>query len=321
VSVELLNAALSDAGIDVDTLADSIHVDVRTVRRWVKGTIPYARHQNQIARALNTTARELWPEAHPEPEAEDAGDHEIDDAADSAIGGFGAPDVIAVYAGTIDPELPDWRELLAGARTRVLMLDLTLKDVIDPAIVTQLAEKAAAGCKVEILISYPDSAYLTTTMLHQDPQRSLDDVPDLAWGLDRTIATLQPLLGQPRVEVRMFVAERGVSILRFDDEMLITLHLHGAPREMEPILHLRRYEPGGIFDRYLHHAELIATHAGAPLTYDPDGYPPADEHPDRYAPGPQALPGTAFGSVYEVSEAPSPAPTPRWRRRRSAPPP
>jgi lambda repressor-like predicted transcriptional regulator len=321
VSVELLAAAMTNAGIDVDTLAERIQVDVRTVRRWVTGTIPYARHQNRIARALNTTARELWPEAHPDPD--DASDEPEDGAAAGrgAIGGFGSGDVVAVYAGIDDSELPEWRDLLAGARSRVRMLDLTLEDVIDPAIVTQLAEKAAAGCEVEILVSDPDSAYLTTTMLDRDPQRSLDDVPDLAWGLDRTIAILQPLLGRQRVSVRMFVAERGVSILRFDDEMLITLHLHGAPREMEPIIYLRRHEQGGIFDRYLHHAELIATRAGAPLTPDPDAYPPADEHPDRYTPGSQALPGTAFGPVYEVSEAPSPAPTPRWRRRRSPPPP
>jgi lambda repressor-like predicted transcriptional regulator len=321
VSVELLAAAMTDAGIDVDTLAERIQVDVRTVRRWVKGTIPYARHQNRIARALNTTARELWPEAHPDPD--DARDEQADAAATGrgATGRSGSGEVVAVYAGSDDPELPEWRDLLAGAQSRVLMLDLTLQDVIDPATVTQLAEKAAAGCEVEILISDPDSAYLTTTMLDHDPQRSLDDVPDLTWRLERTIGELQPLLGQPHVEVRMFIAERGVSILRFDDEMLITLHLHGAPREMEPILHLRRDEPGGIFDRYAHHAQLIATHAGAPLAPDPDAYPPVDEHPDRYLPGFQALPGTAFGPVFEVSEAPSPAPTPRWRRRRSPPPP
>jgi lambda repressor-like predicted transcriptional regulator len=321
MSVELLTAAMTDAGIDVDTLAERISVDVRTVRRWVKGTIPYARHQNRIARVLDTTARELWPEAH--LDSDDASDEQEGgvSAGRGAVGGFGSGDVVAVYVGSDVPELPGWRDLLAGARSRVLLLDLTLEDVIDSATVTQLAERAAAGCEVEILVSDPDSAYLTTTMLDRDPQRSLDDVPDLAWRLDRTIATLQPLLGRQHLEVRTFVAERGVSILRFDDEMLITLHLHGAPREMEPIIHLRREEPGGIFDHYAHHAQLIATRAGAPLTPDPDAYPAPNEHPDRYTPGSQALPGTAFGPVYELTEAPSPAPTPRWRRRRSPPPP
>jgi hypothetical protein len=40
VSAEHLAVAMTNAGIDADLLAERIHVDARTARRWVNGTVP-----------------------------------------------------------------------------------------------------------------------------------------------------------------------------------------------------------------------------------------------------------------------------------------
>jgi lambda repressor-like predicted transcriptional regulator len=315
---------MSAAGVDVDMLADRIQVDVRTVRRWVNGSLPYARHQNRIARALDTTARELWPEAHPDSDL-------IDESPDGAEPGAGrsgrgpgalrgSPDVVGMFSGRDDSEVPDWRDLLADATTRVDLMDLTLADVIsDRAAVGLIAEKAAGGCQVRILISDPDSVHLTVAEAEQRPDVQLTDPPAVAWSLQRTIGYLQPLLDQPGVQVSTYVAERFASIVRCDEEMLVTLPLWGAPPHLRPVIHLRRRQANGVFDRYAHHYDAIWDQATFALPADPSAYPDPDLDPGRYAPDP---PGSrtarpvGFGAVFEVREAPATAPTGRLRRRR-----
>jgi lambda repressor-like predicted transcriptional regulator len=324
VSAERLTAAMNNTGIDVDMLADRIQVDVRTVRRWVNGSVPYARHQTRIARALDTTPRDLWPEAHP---VEDPIDENPDGA--EPVGGRsgrgpgalrGSPDVVAVFPGRDDPEVPDWRDLLAHATTRVDLVDLTLADVItDRAAAGLIAEKAAGGCEVRILISDPDSVHLTVAEAEQRPDVQLTDPPALGWSLQRTIGSLQPLLDQPGVLVRTFVAERFASIVRCDEEMLVTLPLWGAPPQLRPIIHLHHRQTNGVFDRYAHHYDAIWNQAATALTADLDAYPDPDSDPGRYAPDPpgfRAPRPAGFGAVFEVREAPATAPRGRLRRRR-----
>ncbi len=42
-----------------------MHVDVKTVRRWLAGGTPYSRHRTRVADALGVEERELWPDAAP----------------------------------------------------------------------------------------------------------------------------------------------------------------------------------------------------------------------------------------------------------------
>jgi len=54
---ENLKTALQSAGLQPDDLAEQIDVDVKTVRRWLYGALPYPRHRIRIAHALHTTER------------------------------------------------------------------------------------------------------------------------------------------------------------------------------------------------------------------------------------------------------------------------
>jgi transcriptional regulator with XRE-family HTH domain len=320
VSAELLKTAMNDAGVDVDELADRIQVDVRTVRRWVNGGIPYARHQTRIARALNTTARELWPEAHPDLADADGSDGDAGGVGVDAFGAFGSGDVVAVYYGRDDPRLPDAHDLLTNAQTRIDLLDITLADVITgPDVVARLAGKGAAGCEVRILISDPDSAHLMTGALEVHPELLITHRPELSWAAERMIGCLQPLLGLEHVDVRTYVAERVNSIVRVDDEMLVTLALWGTPVDIQPVLHLRQCDRNGVFDRFAYQYDLIWTQAATSPTADPETYPDPDEHPDRYQPGDPAQNTSrpaGFTRQSEATRTPPTAPSPRWRRPR-----
>jgi hypothetical protein len=43
------------------------------------------------------------------------------------------------------------------------------------------------------------------------------------------------------------------TIHRYDDQLLLTLHLVGQNADQAPLLHLRRAAPGGLFDRFAEH--------------------------------------------------------------------
>ena len=47
------------------------------------------------------------------------------------------------------------------------------------------------------------------------------------------------------------------TILRFDEQMLLTIHLHGTPGVQAPVLHVRREYDYGIFDQLQTHLEKI----------------------------------------------------------------
>ena len=65
---ENLQNALQQAGLTIEAFARVINVDPKSVGRWVSGnTIPYPRHRQAIARALDLDEHELWPDQTPAP--------------------------------------------------------------------------------------------------------------------------------------------------------------------------------------------------------------------------------------------------------------
>jgi hypothetical protein len=60
-----LRAALQHAGLAPDDLANIVHVDVRTVRRWLSGGTPYARQRGKVARALDVPEQTSGPISPP----------------------------------------------------------------------------------------------------------------------------------------------------------------------------------------------------------------------------------------------------------------
>jgi hypothetical protein len=150
--------------------------------------------------------------------------------------------------------------MLDAATEQIDLLDLTLHGIAtEPGVIEQLAAKAARGARVRILITAADSIYLTVhdQELRREPDPDPSDQAVSERERDQVVAALQPLINQPRIELREFIAGPFNSILRFDEQMLITPHLYGLTRSGAPMLHLRRRQDDGIFDRFAGHFDRI----------------------------------------------------------------
>ncbi len=102
--------------------------------------------------------------------------------------------------------------------------------------------------------------------------------------IDLAHGHLQPLIGLPGIELGTFWAERYNTILRFDDQMLVTLHLWATPGPEAPLIHLQRRGEHGLFDQFAGHLDAIQDQAREPIQAEPDLYPPPTENPERYQP-------------------------------------
>jgi hypothetical protein len=152
-----------------------------------------------------------------------------------------------------------------------------------------LAAKAAAGCSVRMLVAGIDSLWVTSAarLLGQDDdylgRNELQREIELARG------HLEPLIERPGIDIRTFYAERYNSILRFDDQMLVTLHLWAATSAQAPLLHLRRDDDDGLFEQFAGHLEAIHHQASQPVEPNPEFFPNPLQDPDRYRPVTEAL--------------------------------
>ncbi len=134
-----LRAALQHVGLQPDDLAQIVEVDVKTVRRWLSGRPPYPRHRGRIARALDTTEHELWPELATTPPRRPS---------------EAASDLLGAHPASHDPAGPDWHALMRAATERIELLDETLIHILETeGVVDLLAHKAAEGCEIRILIA------------------------------------------------------------------------------------------------------------------------------------------------------------------------
>ncbi len=155
-----LRQALHNAGLQPDRLAELVAVDERTVRRWLTGVTPYARHRGQIARALDTTEHDLWPEI-PQPNVSDS---------------------LAAYADAGDPDTPTIEMLIGAATDRIDLLDTSLVEQLleSAGLIDLLLAKASQGCRVRILVSSPG---LSLAPLLGNEQIEIRPIPSLVGSL------------------------------------------------------------------------------------------------------------------------------------------
>jgi transcriptional regulator with XRE-family HTH domain len=252
---EQLKHALRNAGLEIEDLAQRVGVDAKTAGRWLSGRTPYPRHRFRVADALAVSEHQLWP-----------------DPVDESAGSLASPGELRSH----DPGYPggtvagDWTELLAAATSRIDLLDYTLLEVLaTPGTLDDLAGKAAAGCQIRILVASPHSTAVRDADLEVAIQAGW--TRDKADGADPDpIIRNQALAGQellsqiaalPGIEVRAYIAHRYNSVLRFDDQMLVLLHLSGVGTVDAP--RIRCWDGGedGLFDRFTNHFDAIWNHA------------------------------------------------------------
>jgi transcriptional regulator with XRE-family HTH domain len=197
-------------------------------------------------------------------------------------------DVLAAYTAASDLAAPDWKALMHAAADRIDLLGDTLSAILGtPGVPELLAAKATQGCTVRILI-YDTREHIA------------------------------PLFAQPGIEVRLLEVPARYVIHRFDDELLLTLHVVGADPDHAPLIHLRRAASEGMFDRLAEYYgdlwEQDSEPLGTELDIEPEEEQDEDEDPET---DPQL---SAPGPLQAAPSEPSAPPPRRWPGRAQGPP-
>ncbi|MGH3265499.1 MAG: helix-turn-helix domain-containing protein [Trebonia sp.] len=293
-----LHRALQHAGLDPEQLADLVGVDARSIRRWLAGGTPYARHRRQLARALETSEQELWPgladradttadaeraPAQPQPAATD--DHDSSDTdADTSGRDSRAPDSTSSTAAK-------------DARQRIYLHGQDMHDW--PGVAELLIAKASHGCQIRLLLATPNPAIPTA------------------------------LFTAEQIEIRQATGPQHPATQIIDDHIVISVPISTQPDQPQIALHLTAQSHPDIFTRLVQHYQQVWEHSqplepqhdGKSDVDRPDGDPPdSDPHePQRsHDSKPDAADRPAQPDTQQPTTTPAPpATTRRWPGRRA----
>jgi hypothetical protein len=129
----------------------------------------------------------------------------------------------------------------------------------------------------------------------------------------RPPAPPRPLLNQRGIEIRVLGGSAHQTIHRYDEQLLLTIHLHGQDAEQAPLLHIHRAAPGGLFDRFTEHYNHLWEEDPQPIRSDLDIDRDEDKDEGENPESDPPLPGAERPAA---SRGEPSAPTPRrWPRR------
>ncbi|MGV9676361.1 XRE family transcriptional regulator [Nocardia sp. NPDC003482] len=226
-----LRDALLRNGITPQLAAEKLQVSTKTVERWVRnGRIPYPRHRYEIAALVKESESFLWPEAStPGRSAEVA-----------------RSEVVAVYPHRHEIPRDLWLELFDGATEQLDILvyaGMFLTD--DTALLKQLQQKAQRGTSIRMMLGDPASAAVRRRTEEEQIGKGA-----IAAKIRNVLAFFGPVLGEPGIEFRLHATTLYNSIFRFDNQMIVNMHVHGRMAPHAPAMHIRQLSEGSLFDVY-----------------------------------------------------------------------
>jgi len=225
---EVLRRELAAAGLTVTDVASKVGADPKTVSRWLADCdrLPHPEARATVAELVGVEVDVLWPSAVRKM-VKSGHDREI----------------LAVYP--THSSVPDtvWQRLVGNARREIVFCDTVSYWYwyVMPELTRVLREKAQSGCRVRVILGEAD-----------DPAVAADEqatgVPlTLSSRIEQTRHLLEPL--REAVEVRQSREGFGRSVYRGDDTAVAHWWVHGVMGTEFPAIHLRRREPGGLFDQ------------------------------------------------------------------------
>ncbi|WP_405941650.1 hypothetical protein [Streptomyces sp. NBC_00207] len=146
-----------------------------------------------------------------------------------------------------------WSSLIDGARRRIVMAGYTNYFLWQeqPKAAERLRAKVEAGCQVRFIVGDPDSE------VTRKRERVEDDPLTVSVRIHMTLAKLRKLGALPGLEARFSDDHIALSVFLFDDEMLVTPHIANLLGHDSPMLHLRRLQTDGMFDRFAQHVDAL----------------------------------------------------------------
>jgi transcriptional regulator with XRE-family HTH domain len=231
-----LRTSLLERGVTPADLAAALHVDPKSVERWISGRTPYRRHRYAVAAHLGVDEAYLWPDALTRDQVADASESEIIN--------------IYPHRWAVPSEL--WRNFFETAESEIGVLVYSGLFLSEDAGVKRLfREKADAGTKIRILLGDPESESVT--------QRGIDEGVDdaMAAKIRNALVMYKPLRNIEGIEFRLHTTVLYNSIYRADDQLLVNTHIYNFIAAQAPVLHLRRVSGGSMVSTYLESFERV----------------------------------------------------------------
>lgn len=218
-------------GLTPASVAEKIGVDTKTVERWItQDRTPYPRHRHAIAALLRESESYLWPNAVTPEKASRIGQSEV----------------VQLYSRRSSVPYELWRRLIDRAEERIDVLAYAGLFLVeqDRRLIDTLRQKALDGVSVTVLLGDPTSPAIE--------RRSIEEsTPGVMSAKIRQVKQYYDQLdGVTGVKVRYHDTTLYNSIYRFDDEMLVNMHVYGFPAPHAPVMHLRRLSGGDLFSTY-----------------------------------------------------------------------
>jgi hypothetical protein len=217
-------------------LALRIGVAAKTIERWVanENLVPHAANRAEVSAALGVSESVLWPKATKNV-LKTGHDREI----------------VAVYPYRSACPSSVWTDLIKRGKDELYFAGYTnyFLWLEQPAFLSTLQKKAESGCRVRFLVGDPE---LEITRMREQAE---DVALTVSTRIRITLENTRKLDGITGIETRFSDAldaqtHMSLSVFRFDDEALVTPHLARTVGHDSPLLHLRRMEERGVFDRF-----------------------------------------------------------------------
>ncbi|MEU4661275.1 XRE family transcriptional regulator [Micromonospora chalcea] len=226
-----LRDAILRNGMTPTVIAEKIGVDPKTVERWItQDRTPYPRHRHAIAALVREDESYLWPNA----------------VTSEAASRIGQSEMIQLYSRRSSVPYDLWRRLIERAQKRIDVLAYAGLFLVeqDPMLVDTLHQKADDGVEVTILLGDPTSGAIERKSIEEG-------TPGVMAAKIRQVQQYyNRLAGVPGAKVLYHDTTLYNSIYRFDDEMLVNMHVLGFPAPHAPVMHLRRINGGDLFRTY-----------------------------------------------------------------------
>jgi hypothetical protein len=198
-------------------VASRLGVDPKTVRRWLTGRVPYPANRAALPDLVGANETDLWPDA------------------DGLLDHRARPDELtAVYPHRWAIPRDVWRRLFDSAKQEIdILAYAALWLAEDAGLLAIIADKAAHGIRVRVLLGDPESNSVT----QRGHEEGIGDA--MPAKVRNAITLFGPLVSSPNVELRLHDTVLYNSIYCADEQLLINQHVYGLPASRAPVFSFR----------------------------------------------------------------------------------
>jgi transcriptional regulator with XRE-family HTH domain len=235
---ERLRALLLERGESLDKLAEAVHVDPKTVERWITtGRVPYRKHRFDVASFFGVDESYIWPDALGRDE----------------VAAVSQSEVVAVWPHRWAVPRDTLGRFFSQAEREVGVLVYSGMFIAeDMGVLKLFAERARAGVRVRILLGDPDSP----NVAERGATEGIGGEA-LTVKVRSSLGLFRPLLAEPGVEIRLHGTVLYNSIYRADEQLLVNTHIYGVMANNAPVFHLRKIPGGEMASTYMDSFERV----------------------------------------------------------------